>query len=124
MARTANDSFATPQPVSVLAKPARVYITVSRSEQMRKPQRSKSSAVFTTTERSPGESTTWSPAASFAPPTPPARAHTLTIFHRRSSVSRFDQLQRSLFVGRTFKHMTHYGHKAECVRDLSTERHS
>ena len=40
------------------------------------PQRSKSSAVFTTTERSPAGSTACNPAASFAPPTPPASAQT------------------------------------------------
>src|SRR5918997_1305817 len=53
-------------------------MTVSRSGQMRNPQRSKSSAVFTTTESSPGASASSRPAASFAPPTPPARASTLT----------------------------------------------
>src|SRR5918997_1251650 len=80
MSSAAKDSSVIPQPVSMLAIPARVYITVSRSGQMRRPQRSKSSAVFTTTARFPGGSTTSRPAASFAPPTPPARAQTFKCF--------------------------------------------
>ena len=65
-----------PQPVSGLEMPASVYMTVSRSGQMCSPQRSKSSAVFTTTERSPVGSTSLQSLASFAPPTPPASAQT------------------------------------------------
>src|SRR3712207_197573 len=78
MPRAPNDSPAMPQPVSGLAIPAKVYITVSRSGQIRRPQRSKSSAVFTTAARFPGESVASRPAASFAPPTPPASASTFT----------------------------------------------
>src|SRR6187549_894093 len=43
-----------------------------------RPCRSVSSPVFTTTVRSPAGRTAWSPAASFAPPVPPARATTFT----------------------------------------------
>src|SRR5215218_2493868 len=50
MFSVAKDSFAMPHPVSGLEIPASVYITVSRSGQMCSPQRSKSSAVFTTRE--------------------------------------------------------------------------
>src|SRR5829696_10352972 len=81
MARAAKDSSATPQPVLGLARPASVYITVSRSGQTRRPHRSKSSAVLTMTARSPGlpflARAASRPDASFAPPTPPARATTL-----------------------------------------------
>src|SRR5918997_3485639 len=123
MPRAAKDSSTMPQPVSGLARPASVYITVSMSGQTRKPHRSKSSAVLTMTERSPGESTAWSPAASFAPPTPPAKAHTLTV-PLPSWCEFFDRLRRSSLVGRTFEHIAHDSHKAERVRDPSVERHS
>src|SRR5215204_1413778 len=89
MARAAKDSSATPQPVLGLARPASVYITVSRSGQTRRPHRSKSSAVLTTTERSPGlpplARAASRPAASFAPPTPPARATVFNSFFRVGS---------------------------------------
>ena len=73
--RKFHDSPASPHPVSGLARPERVYITVSRSGQMLRPRCSKSSPVLTTMRRSCGESSAaWRPAASFAPPTPPASA--------------------------------------------------
>src|SRR6186997_457688 len=43
-----------------------------------RPCRSVSSPVLTTTVRSPPGRTAWRPAASFAPPVPPARATTFT----------------------------------------------
>src|SRR6187397_432542 len=70
------ESPSMPQPQVRLARPERVYMTVSRSGEMWRPQRVKSSAVLTTTERLPGERAIWRPCASFAPPTPPARAST------------------------------------------------
>src|SRR5918993_115558 len=92
MPRAANDSSVTPQPVSGLARPASVYITVSRSGQTRRPHRSKSSAVLTTTERSPGlpplARAASRPPASFAPPTPPARA---TVFNGFCPVGSWNQ---------------------------------
>src|SRR3954469_24104859 len=56
--------------------PAKLYSTVSISGQMVKPQCSKSSPVFTITESAPRGSTSCRPAASLAPPTPPANATT------------------------------------------------
>src|SRR3954452_12282765 len=88
MFSASKDSPATPHPVSGLAMPASVYMTVSRSGQIWNPQRSKSSAVFTTTERFPDGSTSCKPAASFAPPTPPASATTFIAQPARSGLER------------------------------------
>src|SRR3712207_8423340 len=65
----------------ILAIPARVYITVSRSGQMRRPHNSKSSAVFTTTVSSPGRSTSCRPAAR-------SEEHTSELQSRQYLVSR------------------------------------
>ena len=66
-----------PQPVSGLATPASVYITVSRSGEMLKPRCSKSSAVLTATVSASDGRTFARPSASLAPPTPPASARIL-----------------------------------------------
>src|SRR5918999_1216606 len=121
MSSAANDSSVIPQPASGLAIPARVYITVSRSGQTRKPQRSKSSAVFTTTARSPGGSTASRPAASFAPPTPPASASTLIVPPRRGPAR--PGASHPSCVGAAFQRVAHDRYEAQRISDLPVERH-
>ena len=67
-------SSSMPQPVSGFANPASVYITVSKSGQMRSPRWVKSSPTLTAIIRSSGCRTIDSPCAIRAPPTPPASA--------------------------------------------------
>src|SRR5215217_8150221 len=117
MPSAANDSFIMPQPVSGLAIPARVYITVSRSGQMCSPQRSKSSAVFTTTERSPDGTTASRPAASFAPPTPPASASTFTLPSRLLFAQA--ATEPASRAGGVFEGVGRDGNEAEGVGDLA-----
>src|SRR3712207_4683067 len=121
MPRAANDSSSTPQPVSWLEMPARVYITVSRSGQTRKPQRSKSSAVFTTTARSPDGSTASRPAASFAPPIPPASASTFIAPPRRGPAR--PGANHPSCVGAAFQRVAHDRYEAQRISDLPVERH-
>src|SRR5215218_159990 len=121
MFRVSKDSSTIPHPVSGLAMPASVYMTVSRSGQMWSPQRSKSSAVFTTTVRSPGGSASCRPAASLAPPTPPASAQTFIVSPSGESAPLASKA--SSFIIGTFEGVAHDREEAEGVRDLSVERH-
>src|SRR3989442_4527868 len=95
---TAQLSPARLQPNSGFSSPASVYMTVSWSAHTRRPWRSVSSAVFTTTvRRSPRIA--WRPSASFAPPTPPASATTgESATEERVDVSH--PLDRLVVVGR------------------------
>src|SRR3989304_6237721 len=80
MAEADQVSSRTPQPVSALARPASVYITVSRSGDTSSPWSSRSSPVLTTIDRSSAMPPVRSRASeararpwlSFAPPEPPA----------------------------------------------------
>ena len=76
ISRVLKVSSATPQPVSTLLNPASVYVMVSRSGETCRPWKSSSSPVLTTIASCSGGKMLARPNASFAPPTPPAKANT------------------------------------------------
>src|SRR6186713_2301308 len=78
----------------------------------RRPCRSVSSPVFTTTVRSPAGSTDCSPWASFAPPVPPARATTFIRWSRVEELADLGHAVDGLAVVRT-RHPDDEGLEAE-----------